>query len=70
MFLSSPQLNNNKGKQEQRQNKENTIIGSVLSLDRDEAHGPRLPPQAGQGAFYSPDRVVIPCLKDKGRKRL
>ena len=24
IFLSSPQLNNNKGKQEQRQNKENT----------------------------------------------
>ena len=31
-------------------------------------HGPRLPPQPGQGALYSPDWVVIPCLKDKKRK--
>ena len=29
-------------------------------------HGPHLPPQPGKGALYSPDWVVIPCLRDKG----
>ena len=36
--------------------------GYILCMDESD-HGPHLP---GQGAFYTPDRVVIPRLRDKG----
>ena len=44
--------------------------GSVLSLNLEKVHGPRLPPHPGEEALYFPDWLVIPCLKDKERKRL
>ena len=36
-----------------------------MCMDESE-HGSHLPARPGEGALYSPDSVVIPCVRDKG----